>query len=134
GLVTSSDGGRTWTWSCEQDPNGMRSLYQLGPAPRRRLFARDSNGLVFTDNGGCNWTTSTGDLAGAVIADAFPDPVAADRVLAVAAPRGGSGGVYRVLESSDGGQTFSTAVYTAKPGDAISGVEIASADPSVIYL
>jgi photosystem II stability/assembly factor-like uncharacterized protein len=134
GLITSTDDGRTWTWSCEQDPNGMRNLYQLGPSPRHRLFARDSGGLVLTDDAGCHWSAATGDLAGAVISDAFPDPVAADRVLAVAAPRGGSGGVYRVLESSDAGKTFSTVVYTATGGDAISGVEIARADPSVIYL
>lgn len=134
GLITSTDDGRSWTWSCEQDPNGMRNLYQLGPSPRHRLFARDSGGLVFTDDAGCHWAGATGDLADSVISDAFPDPVAADRILAVAAPRGGTDGVYRVLESSDAGKTFSTVVYTAAPGDAVSGVEIARADPSVIYL
>jgi len=29
GLITSTDDGRSWTWSCEQDPNGKRNLYQL---------------------------------------------------------------------------------------------------------
>src|SRR5690242_4023849 len=62
GLVTSIDGGRSWTWSCEQDPNGKRNLYQLGAPPGRRLFARDASGLVFTDDRGCHWTAATGDL------------------------------------------------------------------------
>lgn len=72
GLITSNDGGGTWTWSCEQDPNGRRNLYQLGPPPRHRLFARDLSGLVFTDDLGCNWTAATGALVGSVISDAFP--------------------------------------------------------------
>ena len=59
GLITSTDGGRSWTWSCEQDPNGRRNLYQLGAPPSRRLFARDSSGLVFTDDRGCRWTPAT---------------------------------------------------------------------------
>jgi photosystem II stability/assembly factor-like uncharacterized protein len=134
GLITSDDGGGRWTWSCEQDPNGTRNLYQLGPSPRHRLFARDSSGLVFTDDLGCRWTAATGALDGAVIADAFPDPTNAERVLAVAAPRGGTNGGYRVLESFDAGTTFNKTLYAAAPGDTVSGVEISRTDPAVIYL
>jgi hypothetical protein len=134
GLIRSDDDGGRWTWSCEQDPNGMRNLYQLGPPPRHRLFARDSGGLVFTDDLGCNWAAATGALEGAVISDAFPDPTNAERVLAVAAPRGGTGGSYRVLESSDGGTTFTNVLYNAALGDTVSGVEISRSDPDVVYL
>jgi hypothetical protein len=134
GLITSEDGGAEWTWSCEQDPNGTRNLYQLGPPPRHRLFARDASGLVFTDDRGCSWTVATGTLAGAVISDAFPDPSNAERVLAVAAPLGGTGGSYRVLESADGGATFGNVLYTAALGDMVSGVEISRSDPDVVYL
>jgi len=134
GLITSTDDGRSWTWSCEQDPNGRRNLYQLGAPPSRRLFARDSSGLVFTDDRGCHWTAATGELGGGVISDAFPDPTEAARVLAIAAPRGAGGGPYRLLESSDGGVTFPTVRYTAAAGDTLSGVEIAREDPATIYL
>jgi len=134
GLVSSDDGGRRWTWSCEQDPTGTRNLYQLGPPPARRLFARDPDGLVWSDDAGCRWTKATGDLGGAVVVDAFPDPSDGQRVLAVAAPRGGAGGGYRVLESSDGGGSFGETRYAAGPDDAVTGVEIARADPTVAYL
>ena len=134
GLITSTDDGGSWTWSCEQDPNGRRNLYQLGASPGRRLFARDSSGLVFTDDRGCRWTAATGALDGAVISDAFPDPNEAARVLAIAAPRGAGGGAYRLLESSDGGATFPIVRYTAAAGDTLSGVEIARADPATVYL
>ena len=134
GLVTSTDDGKSWTWSCEQDPNGRRNLYQLGAPPSRRLFARDSSGLVFTDDRGCHWTAATGALDGAVISDAFPDPIEAGRVLAIAAPRGAGGAAYRLLETSDGGATFPSVRYTAAPGDTLSGVEIARADPATVYL
>jgi hypothetical protein len=134
GLIASDDDGRRWTWSCEQDPRGTRNLYQLGPAPGLRLFARDAGGLVFTDDGGCRWITATSSFDGAVISDAFPDPTNDQRVLAVAAPRGGAAGRYLVLESSDGGATFTETRYTAAADDAVSGVEIARADPAVAYL
>jgi len=134
GLITSTDDGRSWTWSCEQDPNGRRNLYQLGAPPGRRLFARDASGLVFTDDRGCHWMPATGDLGGAVISDAFPDPTEAARVLAIAAPRGAGGGAYRLLESSDGGATFPTVRYAAAAGDTLSGVEIARTDSATIYL
>jgi photosystem II stability/assembly factor-like uncharacterized protein len=134
GEIRSDDNGRTWTWSCEQEINGMRNLYQLGPAPRHRLFARDRGGLVFTDDHGCTWTASTGALGDFVLSDAFPDPTNSERVLAVAAPRGGTGGTYRVLESLDGGATFAKVLYVAASGDTVSGVEISRADPDVVYL
>jgi MYXO-CTERM domain-containing protein len=73
-------------------------------------------------------------LDGAVISDAFPDPIDAARVLAIAAPRGAGGGAYRLLESSDGGVTFPIVRYTAAAGDTLSGVEIARADPATVHL
>jgi len=134
GEITSDDDGRTWTWSCEQDINGMRNLYQLGPAPRHRLFARDRGGLVFTDSLGCKWAAPTGVPADFLLSDAFPDPTNAERVIAVAAPRGGTAGTYRVLESLDGGSTFTNVLYVAASGDTVSGVEISRSDSDVVYL
>lgn len=135
GIIRSEDGGGTWLWSCEQDQDGTRNLYQFGPPPAHRLYARDQSGLVHTDDGGCTWHAAGGALLdGFVISDAFPDPTRPERVLAVAAPRGGTQGNYRVIESADGGATFTAVRYSAPPGDTINGVEISRADPGVVYL
>src|SRR4029079_16636148 len=38
GLITTTDNGQTWIWSCEQDGNALGAFYQLTPLPRNRLF------------------------------------------------------------------------------------------------
>ena len=53
GLVTSTDGGTTWLWSCEQDGNMLGMLYQLTPLPRNRLFAIANQKLAFSDDRSC---------------------------------------------------------------------------------
>src|SRR4029077_20439774 len=62
GIVQSADGGATWTWSCEQDTNALGLLYQLGPAPRRRLFAVANNKVVTSDDATCSWQVAGGLL------------------------------------------------------------------------
>src|SRR5262249_48561147 len=114
--------------------NGSRNLYQLGPAPRLRLFARDLGGLVFTDDGGCSWRGAGGALDSGVISDALPHPPHAHRRPGVGGPPGGPQGSDRAVESTDGGTTFTGLLYTAGPEDTVSGVEIARADPDVVYL
>jgi hypothetical protein len=135
GLVSSIDDGQTWTYSCEQDRNSFATQYQLGAAPASRLFALSAAGLIFSDNRTCSWGLAGGALAGTGIADAFPDPTNANRVLAIATSAGGDGGVtYRVVESTDGGTTFATARYTAADGDVLTGIESARSTPATIYL
>lgn len=129
GLVMSEDGGQSWQWSCEREANAFGVLYQLGPAPRRRLFAVANDKLVFSDDGSCGWQAAGGALASQLVIDFFPDPNDADRVLAI----GYAGGVYAVSPSADGGATFGAPLYEAAAGDGIGGVEIARADPRVIY-
>jgi hypothetical protein len=135
GLIATSDGGATWTWSCEQEATSFGYLYQLGAAPARRLYALSLGTLAYSDDRGCGWGAAGGALAGLVVSDAFPDPGDASRVLAVARPGGGAAGAAAVLASHDGGATFDgAALYTAADGDDISGVEIARSAPATIYL
>jgi MYXO-CTERM domain-containing protein len=129
GLVLSEDGGQSWQWSCERDDNAFGMLYQLGPAPRRRLFTSAFKGLAFSDDGSCGWQIAGGLLSTRAVTDFFPDPIDANRVLAIAI----ANATYGVYGSSDGGSTFDTTVYVAS-GDAITGVEIARSDPDIIYL
>jgi photosystem II stability/assembly factor-like uncharacterized protein len=130
GLVISEDGGQSWQWSCEREANAFGFLYQLGAPPRRRLYAVANDRLAFSDDGSCGWQTGGGAVADRVVIDFFPDPADADRVLAIAY----GGGGYAVYPSGDGGATFAAPLYQAAAGDGIGGVEIARADPRIIYL
>ena len=130
GLVISEDAGQTWSWSCERDDNAFAILYQLGPAPRRRLFAVANGRVITSDDASCSWQLAGGLLVDQAVTDVFPDPANADRVLAV----GIAGGVHSVFESADGGTTFGAALYQAAGGDTINGVESARSDPGIVYV
>jgi hypothetical protein len=138
GVVLSGDAGQTWTYSCERLANGSAAAqYQLGPAPRNRLFALSDVALLYSDDGACTWSKSQGLLAGKPAFDYFPDPANADRVWAVRgpdAPDAGTMVTYSVVESIDGGATFTATRYTAAAGDVITGVEIARSDGNTAYL
>jgi hypothetical protein len=130
GVVLSEDAGATWTWSCEQDANALGMLYQLGPEPRRRLFAVANQQVVYSDDETCSWQVAGGLLVGQAVTDVFPDPTNADRVVAI----GVANGVGSVFESQDGGATFGAMPYQASPGAIIESVEISRSDPGIVYL
>jgi hypothetical protein len=134
GVVSSVDGGATWLWSCEQDENSFATLYQVGAPPKNRLYARSAVGLIFSDDLSCSWSVAGGDVTGATVLDEFADPTNPNRILVVAAPATDGGAIYQILESSDGGATFGQLRYTAPAGDNITGVEIARATPSTVYI
>jgi hypothetical protein len=135
GLVLSSDGGQTWTWTCEQSQNSFATLYQIGPPPGNRLFATSGLGLIYSDDRSCSWSVAAGLAPGSTVSDFFPDPGDAGRVLAVAAVPEDAGIIYQVLQSADGGATFGPEpLYTAASGDVISGVEISRSTPATVYL
>ncbi len=130
GIVLTDDGGQTWSWSCERDANSLGVLYQLGPGPRRRLFAVANQHVVYSDDASCSWQIAAGLVAGQSVTDVFPDPGNADRVLAIAV----AGAVHAVFESADGGATFGAELYRAASGDVASSVESARGDPRVVYV
>jgi hypothetical protein len=133
GLIFTSDGGRTWEWTCEHDSSLGAILYQLGPPPRQSIHAVGLD-LVRSDDDGCTWTAATGRVANGFLYDLFVDPGNGDRMLAVANPNDETPARVHVFESLDGGATFPTSVYEAEPGMDISGVEIPLQDPSIFYL
>src|SRR5204863_10148713 len=82
GIVASHDGGRTWTFSCEQGLAANPYNHQFGPAPRDRLFAL-AGPLIYSDDGACGWQVARGLLDSASgVGSVFADPTNADRVLA----------------------------------------------------
>src|SRR5262249_32301262 len=132
GLVISEDGGHTWGWSCETTLNAYGFLYQLGPAPRHRLFVLANDALAYSDDGTCGWQTAGGMLVSQKVADAFADPTNADHVLAIGIAS--TGGLQSVFESMDGGATFGAVIYAAAAGDGVSSVEVARTDPRIVYV
>jgi hypothetical protein len=134
GLVISEDAGQTWSWSCERDDNAFAFLYQLGPAPRRRLFAIANGHVITSDDASCSWQVAGGLLADQTVTDLFADPTNADRVFASGIAGGLAGGVHTLFESADGGATFGATLYQASGGDTINGVESARSDPRIVYV
>ena len=130
GLISSTDNGQTWLWSCEQEGNALGMLYQLTPLPRNRLFAVSNQKLVYSDDRSCGWRAVASGLAGHDITDAFVDPVGGARVMAI----GVANQVYSLFQSTDGGATFGAPLYQAPSGDTMNGVEFARADANVVYL
>jgi hypothetical protein len=129
GLILSEDGGVTWQWTCERPETSMASTYMLGALPQERLYALSPDvGVAVSDDVACGWTRAGGALASAIATDVFPDPSDAAHVLAIV-------GAQAVHESTDGGATFAaTPLYAAAAGEQLLGVEIARADPRIIYV
>ena len=139
GLIFSDDGGASWQWSCERPETSMAASYTMGAPPGDRLYSLSPDpevGVAVSADGSCSWHRAGGALASAIATDVFPDPTDAAHVLAIGGPAGDAGaGAAAVYESTDGGDTFaSTPLYTAPDGDMLTGVEIARADPRIIYL
>jgi hypothetical protein len=130
GLISSTDNGQTWLWSCEQKGNELGMLYQLTPLPRNRLFAVSNQMLVYSDDRSCGWRAAASGLEGQQITDAFVDPVGGARVMAI----GVANQVYSLFQSTDGGATFGAPLIQAPSGDGMNGVEFARVDANVVYL
>lgn len=140
GLIAAEDGGQTWLWSCEGPGNAYGAFYQLGLAPRHRLYALVDVRIVFSDDRACGWTAAGGLLAnaggGLGASDFWVDRTVPDRLLAadVTCCAGDGQRVHRVIESRNGGATFDRILFQADPGATISGVESARSSPDTIYV
>ena len=130
GLITTTDNGQTWIWSCEQDGNALGAFYQLTPLPRNRLFTVTNQNLGYSDDNSCGWQVAGGAVAGQSITDAYLDPISGTRVLAI----GVANQIYSLFPSTDAGTTFGPALYQAPAGTTMNGVEIAQSDGNVVYL
>jgi hypothetical protein len=130
GLVTSTDGGASWLWSCEQEGNLLGMLYQLTPLPRNRLFAIANQKLAYSDDWSCGWQTAGGAVTDQSLTDVYLDPVSGTRLLAI----GVVNQVFSLFQSTDAGTTFGPALYQTPAGQTMTGAEIARSDPNVLYV
>jgi len=132
GLISSQDAGKTWTWSCEQPVAYSANLYQLGPSPLDRIFAVSSDGLIYSDDGSCTWSIAAGALKDSWVTDAFVDPTDPMHVMAIGSPNTMS--PESVYESTDGGVSFGSPLFTAPVMGVLTGIEAARSDPATVYL
>lgn len=134
GLLVSEDDGLTWRYSCEPwvvaGSNAALatanvSFYQV--TADGALLANALN-LTRSSDVACTWPTSTGSIAGQLVADFFPAPTDATFVLANILLSNAS----YIVASHDGGKTFNDPHLYNTP-DQLTGVEIARSKPSVAY-
>lgn len=135
GLLITDDDGASWRWVCEQALAPYPSLFQMGAPPTDAIFAVTPLGLLSSSDGACHFAVAQSDGAAVAVVDAFPDPIDPSRVLAIGV-RHDDGGTQSMtlIESRDAGLTFGAPLYAAPAGSILTGVEIARADPNVIYL
>jgi len=138
GLIATEDGGATWLWSCEGPDNMFGAYYQIGLPPRHRLYALVDQRVVFSDDGGCDWTKAGGSRARVEgvggVTDFWVDRTVADRVLAVDVCCDVEPRQPVVVASHDGGARFDETLYRAPVGAQITGVESAQSAPDTIYV
>lgn len=138
GLISTSDGGATWTWSCETALNNGGSAYQLAlddAGQLRRVVALSSWGLVHSDDLGCTWGASSGAGQDDSFTDVFVLPAAPSKAWALGIdPSQGVGLAQIVFASTDGAATLTGPLFQAADQDQLLGVEAAALDPATIYL
>jgi hypothetical protein len=134
GLISSEDGGKTWTWSCEQPVAASANQYQIGAPPLDRIFALSSHGLIHSDDGSCTWSTAGGSLQDLWVTDAFADPTDPMHILAIGLPNSMDLTLESVYASTDGGVTFGAPLLTVPAMGVFTGIEVARSDPTIVYV
>jgi MYXO-CTERM domain-containing protein len=133
GLVTSTDAGTSWSWTCEHDLGMQGSAYQMGAPPTGRLLALATAGLVESTDLACGWSLVMDDQT-AYAEDYFPDPADPTRVLVLGILRSQQR-AYAVLELKlpPSGPGTITTLYTPPVGDELTTVEVARSNRQIIY-
>jgi hypothetical protein len=127
GLVTSSDGGESWSYGCETPLSANAFQYSAVAPASTRIWALAGGSLVFSDDQGCSWTASRGGggaWEGATVRDYFVDRGEPRRVLAIVSPKGNAGAFLAM--SSDGGTNFAAIpLLSVDAAGSLDGVESA---------
>lgn len=136
GLISTSDGGETWKWLCEQavgfsdNEDPMVAITQNGT-----LLAGVFKGLSVSTDRGCNWSFVGGDLTDRYVVDLSTEKGAPQNAVAIAS-NGIGGGKFltQVFETSDDGATWTQAGVNL-PEDFLGlSIDTAPSDPQRMYL
>jgi hypothetical protein len=126
GVISSTDDGGHWAWTCEHGLGQQGRLYQLTAPPGSHLVGLATDGLVSSDDLGCGWTLLL-DQQTVIPVDYFPDPNRGERVAVLGISRQQQR-IYQVAELPG-----PRILYTAPAGQKLTTVEIARSDGQVLY-
>ncbi len=135
GILSSSDGGRTWAWICEQSVGyGGQEDPQLAAYAEGTLVAGLFEGLSISRDGGCDFARAP-ELGTALVVDVTTDRAAPQRGLVLAIKDDSSEPHTGVLwETRDSGRAFAP-VGSELPSELLPlTIDISPANPDVLYV
>jgi photosystem II stability/assembly factor-like uncharacterized protein len=136
GLLSTNDGGATWTWLCEQsvgfsdNEDPMVAITKNGT-----LLAGVFKGLSVSKDRGCDWSFVGGDLTDRYVVDLSTEKNAPERAVAIAS-NGIGGGLFKtqVFETADNGATWTQAGVNLPDKFLGLSIDAAPSEPQRIYL
>jgi photosystem II stability/assembly factor-like uncharacterized protein len=111
GLLSTQDGGTTWSWICEQAPGFSDNEDPMVVITKdSTLLVGVFKGLSVSTDRGCDWSFVGGELKDRYTVDLSAEAGAEDHVIAIAS-NGIGGGKFKtqVFETSDNGKTWTQA-------------------------
>lgn len=136
GIISTSDGGDTWKWHCEQsvgfsdNEDPMVAITKNGT-----ILAGVFKGLSVSTDRGCAWSLVGGDLTDRYVVDLSTEKQAPERAVAIAS-NGIGGGMFKtqVFESLDDGATWNQAGVDLPSEFLGLSIDVAPTDSQRIYL
>jgi hypothetical protein len=143
-ILPSRDGGRTWSYLCEEALGLPQTAYQdpeLGLTGGNALVAglySPTAGLDVSTNLGCDWSCVAGPLASQSIADVVVRPDAPAVALALTStylPVDAGGGTFsQVFQSADDGAHWTAIGVPLDPTVLVQTIDVAAGDSHRLYV
>lgn len=126
GILITEDDGHSWRWICEEAFATYATIFTLTAAPDDTLLIAAPAGLLASHDGGCTFTTPSGNN----LSDIFADPKDAHHAFAISTLGNDAGIAYSGLyQASTDPTTVGTLIYSSRPSAFLTGAEIAQTAP-----
>lgn len=108
GLISTQDGGKTWSWICEQAPGFSDNEDPMVVMTKNgTMLAGVFKGLSASTDHGCGWKFAGGDLTDRYVVDLSAERAAPDHVIGIASNGIGMGKFEtKVFATEDNGATW----------------------------
>ncbi len=139
-LLPSTDDGASWSFLCESALGLPMTTYEdpeLGITANGALVAGLSAptiGLDVSNDFGCTWGCSNGDLANQQIADTVVRPDTPHEILALTGTFGDGGSYSQVFQSVDDGADWTPLGVPLDPAVVVTTIDVAATDPMRLYV